>query len=414
VSDSDVVIVGAGPNALSLAAHLRARRIDFRVFGPPMKFWRDMPSSLNLKSFAFATNVYVPDKGHTFPEWCRGRGLEDFEPCTMASFAEYGMEMKGRFVPDLDPTLVARVSVGATGRFEVALADGRTIGARRVVFATGLSHLAYTPEAFSGFPPELVSHTADHSDYAFLRGKEVAVVGAGASAIEAGALVHESGGRVTILVRDSQAVFHTKMNPRRSLYARLRAPNSVVGPGLTGRILQAFPIGPHFLPEPTRVRLTKRLLGPAAPWWITDRIVGRVPILVRTSVVGAERVGHRVRLRIREAEGAERALDVDHVVAGTGFVPDVDRLEYLDPELRRRIRRLERGPALSMNFESSVPGGYFIGPITALGFGPIFRFVAGADYTAPALARHLAGRTGPVERIARVFNATARPPASAA
>jgi hypothetical protein len=162
------------------------------------------------------------------------------------------------------------------------------------------------------------------------------------------------------------------------------------------------------------VRLTKRLLGPAAPWWITDRVVGRVPILVRTSVVGAERVGDRVRLHIREAGSAERTLDVDHVVAGTGFAPDVDRLEYIDPELRRSIRRFERGPALSMNFESSVPGAYFVGPVTALGFGPLFRFVCGADYMAPALARHLAGLKGPVERVARVFSAMARPPASPA
>jgi 2-polyprenyl-6-methoxyphenol hydroxylase-like FAD-dependent oxidoreductase len=31
---TDVVIVGAGPYGLSLAAHLRARGISFRIFGP--------------------------------------------------------------------------------------------------------------------------------------------------------------------------------------------------------------------------------------------------------------------------------------------------------------------------------------------------------------------------------------------
>jgi hypothetical protein len=44
-----------------------------------------------------------------------------------------------------------------------------------------------------------------------------------------------------------------------------------------------------------------------------------------------------------------------------------------------------------MNFESSVKNAYFLGPVAAMSFGPLFRFVAGADYAAPALARHLAG-----------------------
>src|ERR1700723_3715475 len=108
--ETDVAIVGAGPYALALAAQLRARGVDFRVFGPPMKFWRDMPLGLNLKSLAFATSIYVPEKGHSFPEWCRARKLEDHEPCTMGSFAAYGMDMQGRFVPDLEPVEVTRVA----------------------------------------------------------------------------------------------------------------------------------------------------------------------------------------------------------------------------------------------------------------------------------------------------------------
>jgi hypothetical protein len=98
-----------------------------------------------------------------------------------------------------------------------------------------------------------------------------------------------------------------------------------------------------------------------------------------------------VRLTLGEPGRDPRTMDVDHVIAGTGYVSDVDRLLYLDDEFRRLIRRVERAPALSMNFESSVPGAYFVGPITAFCFGPLFRFVAGAKYAAPALARHLAG-----------------------
>jgi cation diffusion facilitator CzcD-associated flavoprotein CzcO len=285
--ETDVAIVGSGPNALSLAAHLRMRGVDFRIFGPPMRFWHDMPIGINLKSFAHATNVYVPHAGTTFPEWCRERGLEDFEPCTMQSFAEYGTWVAGRFVSDIDPVEVSRVSANASGHFELRLADERRLLAKRVVFATGLSYLAFTPEVLRSLPPQLVSHTFDLSDYSAFRGKAVAVVGAGASAIEAGALVHEAGGHAEILVREAEAIFHDRIKQNRTLLDRLHKPISVLGPGKKNRMMEALPLALHFVPERRRVRFVKGYLGAAAPWWIASRVQGVVPIFVRTTVVGA-------------------------------------------------------------------------------------------------------------------------------
>jgi thioredoxin reductase len=376
---------------LSIASQLRARDVDVRIFGPPMKFWRNMPRSINLKSFAFATSLYVPERGHTFPEWCRARGLEDFEPCSMASFASYGMWIQDRFVPDLTPLEVSRVAARGGGGFDLTLADGSGLCAKRVVFATGLSHFEHIPQQLSHLPRELVSHTCDLSDYSRFRGKEVVILGGGASAIEAGALVHEAGGRAQVLVREARVVIHGKLDPTRSLYQRVRYPNSVIGPGIKNVVMQKVPLAVHFLPESRRVQLVRKYLGPAAPWWIRDRFDGHVPTHVRAVVSHADPAGGRVRLRVREEGRLERILEVDHVIAGTGYSPDVDRLAYLDESLRAQLQCVERAPRLSMRFESSVKGAYFVGPVAAMSFGPIFRFVAGAEYAAPALARHLAG-----------------------
>src|SRR6185312_16558536 len=38
--DCEVAIIGAGPYGLSLAAHLAASKVSFRVFGRPMELWR--------------------------------------------------------------------------------------------------------------------------------------------------------------------------------------------------------------------------------------------------------------------------------------------------------------------------------------------------------------------------------------
>jgi hypothetical protein len=48
---TEVAIIGAGPFGLSLAAHLAAERVGFRIFRKPMQFWRtQMPEGSVLKT----------------------------------------------------------------------------------------------------------------------------------------------------------------------------------------------------------------------------------------------------------------------------------------------------------------------------------------------------------------------------
>jgi FAD-dependent urate hydroxylase len=385
---TDVTIIGAGPYGLSLAAHLRARNVKFRIFGEPMRFWRDMPVGLNLKSLAFATSIAVPTRGYTYPEWCRQNGLEDFEPCTMQSFAAYGLEMQKRFVPDLEEVLVTNVS-STTGGFEVALSSGERLLSRKVVVCTGLSGLARIPDALRELGPDRMRHTFDISDYSEFRNKTVAVVGAGASAIEAGALVYEAGGSSEVFVRGQEAIFHGRTPRVRPLWESIKNPWTVLGPGRTSWVIQQLPLIVYRLPRERRTRFVKRYAGPSSPWWITDRVLGKVPIHVRHEVVEASNADQRIRLKIRDGEGRLRDQQVDFVIAGTGYDADASRLKFLDRDIADRLHRIESAPALSINFESSIPGLYFTGPLSFMCFGPLFRFVTGAEVTARRLAARL-------------------------
>ena len=48
---NNIVIIGAGPYGLSVAAHLSARGIGYRIFGKPMANWQQkMPRGMLLKS----------------------------------------------------------------------------------------------------------------------------------------------------------------------------------------------------------------------------------------------------------------------------------------------------------------------------------------------------------------------------
>jgi hypothetical protein len=51
------------------------------------------------------------------------------------------------------------------------------------------------------------------------------------------------------------------------------------------------------------------------------------------------------------------------------------------------IRRVDGYPQLSAGYESSVPGLYFLGAPAAWSYGPLMRFVAGADFASRTLVR---------------------------
>jgi hypothetical protein len=86
----------------------------------------------------------------------------------------------------------------------------------------------------------------------------------------------------------------------------------------------------------------------------------------------------------------QRTLVADHIIAATGYKVDLRRLSFLDWELQARIQSVEQTPVLSSNFESSLPGLYFVGASAANSFGPLLRFAFGAEFAARRLSRHLA------------------------
>ena len=69
--------------------------------------------------------------------------------------------------------------------------------------------------------------------------------------------------------------------------------------------------------------------------------------------------------------------------------PELDRLTFLDAQLRSAVRTLAGTPDVGPDFQSSAPELYFVGPAVAPTFGPVMRFVYGADYAARTVTRAL-------------------------
>jgi len=306
----------------------------------------------------------------------------------MASFADYGIWMQKKFVPEVEPMTVVRVARDE-GSFAVSVENGMTVKARHVVIATGLSYLASTPRHLQHLGPNVLKHTSVLSDFSEFKGRRVAIIGGGASAIESGALVHEAGGKPEIFVRESDVIIYERTPRQRSLRDRILQPTSAIGNGAVPFAMATFPLLTYMLPDARRLRLLNGFVPPSAPWWIRDRVLNIVPMLTQHLIVAAKELDGGVRLTIRTADGSERDQDFDNLILGTGYEKDVARLAFLDAGIRNDISLIEKAPALSMNFESSVKGLYFVGPMSELSFGPISRFVAGAGFAARSLSRHL-------------------------
>ena len=95
----DVAIIGAGPYGLSIAAHLKARGVGFRIFGNPMDFWlKHMPKGMRLKSEGFASTLYDADSTfHRSNPTARKKGFlmpTLVSPVPLEVFAAYGLEFQ--------------------------------------------------------------------------------------------------------------------------------------------------------------------------------------------------------------------------------------------------------------------------------------------------------------------------------
>jgi hypothetical protein len=395
------VVIGAGPYGLSVAAHLRARGVPVRVFGEVMASWRlHMPTGMCLKSTPAASGLSAPSPGYALTDYCAARGrppLTGSQIVPVELFISYGEWFQRQLVPAVEPVQVTRVEqVG--GGFRLLLSDGEELYTQVVVVASGLNGFAYVPPELAaaagqqGLGPDgLVSHSSQHRDLSGFAGREVAVIGAGQSALESAALLNESGASVRVLVRGRARFGLPPKPPRSGLPGLLPEPNSPLGP--TWRIypFSHAPFMFRYLPAQTRIRLVRRVLGPLGAWWLRDRVQGRLPVLDGRRVTGARPDGSKIVLTVASDAGIHD-LPVDHVIAATGYRVDLGRLDFLTPGLRDQVRCVAGWPHLTSSFESSVPGLFWTSLMAAETFGPVMRFVCGTGFTARRVTNAVAAR----------------------
>lgn len=389
---TDVVIIGAGPYGLSVAAHLASRGVQFRIFGSPMRVWRDhMPRGMQLKSEGFASSLSDPGSTFTLRHYCQEQRIpyEDVGiPVELKTFVSYGLAFQKKFVPSLEEKLVVSVERSPAG-FMVQLEDGDRVEARRVVVAVGITYFGFVPPILASLPKGLVSHSSAHSDPTVFKDRTVAILGAGGSSLDLAALLYEAGAKVHVIARSPSIRFQEPPR-RRSWSEGILNPRTGIGSGMQ---LFFYANAPHWfrrLPEQLRIDRVRKTLGPAPPWFTRKQVEGKVPFHLGVQVTRAEVENGKPVLHLVDAENRQSVVEADHIIAATGYKVDLDRMQFLSSSIREGLNTTEKAPALSASFESSIPGLYFIGVSSANTFGPLMRFAFGADYTARYIVRRLA------------------------
>lgn len=358
----DLVIIGAGPYGISLAAHASAHGLTYKLLGYPMHFWQNqMPQEMFIRTNPISIGLSDPQNMFTLDRFSEETGVEITTPLPRPVFVHYAMWFADKTNVVFTPEYVShlqRVEVSKDG-YSVITESGQMYSAHNVIVATGLQHYAYIPEVFAEISSDLVSHTFGYSSFSSFTGKKVAVIGSGQSAWEAAALLHLADSECELLYR--------RETPNYSVKAA------------TGIELIELANTFYDLPLEQKQARWAKPAGSIANF-LRPYVEGKIRETAHVSVEQAATTADG-KLFLKLTNGEHRI--VDHVLAATGFQIQLDRVPFIDQHLLQQIKREEAGydqyPLLDAHFQSSLPGLYFAGPLSSHTHGPAFRFIAGLN-----------------------------------
>jgi xanthine/CO dehydrogenase XdhC/CoxF family maturation factor/cation diffusion facilitator CzcD-associated flavoprotein CzcO len=386
----DVIIVGAGQGGLAAAFGLMRERVANLLVvdqnpldraGPWLNFAR-------MRTLRTPKHVTGPDGGipsltpQAFYEAQHGAGSWDaLGLMPKETWAEYlSWYRRTLDIPVQSDTRVGALRWDADARAWLVpcarAGQEQTLYARRVVLATGIEGSGQweVPRLISeSLPARLYAHTRSDIDFAALRGKRVAVLGAGASAFDNAAMALEHGAS------------EVRVHFRRAELVRV---NSYRWAEFVGFLR-------HFgaLPDADKWRFALQILrmGQLPPADTLQRASQHPGFHLQAGSTWRSLAVHGDEITLETSVGS---FVCDYVIVGTGFVTDLrlrPELTALEPNIARwadrytpapeeRHEDLLRHPYLGPHFEFSErsPGSapelaflfnYTFGGLLSLGFG---------------------------------------------
>ena len=369
--DADVLVVGAGPAGLAVAACLRKRGVDVLVVDRGTAVgdsWRKRYDRLHLHT----PRVQSALPGLRMPRRLGRWVAKDDVAAYLADYARHH---------DLSPRLGTEVlRLEQDGDSWKAYTDGPPLLVRQVVLATGYNAEPVAPDwpGQDSFGGEVL-HASAYANPAPYRDRDVLIVGAGNTGAEIAADLAEGGAT--------------------QVWLAVRTPPNVVprqlGPVPTTLLAISMDFSPAWVADPINRFLQKRFVGDLTRYGLPAPRGGVVSQMRATGVTPSIDVGLIAELkagRVTPVAALERfdgdeavladgtRLAPDAVIAATGYTtglaPIVGHLGVLD----------DRGRPLVHGARTRVPGLRFVGLTNPLK-GLLFQISLDARAIARAVAR---------------------------
>lgn len=373
--NTQILIIGAGPFGLSLAACARKQGMECLVVGQPFRFWmKNMPDGMFLRS---GIDWHLdPNDEFTLERFVDEARITEHSPLPIGVYLQYLEWFVARTQPEIHPTHVKSLRRETPG-FVAQLDDGNSVRAQQVVVATGFEHFACFPdELVRMLPPGRFSHTCHSVDPAQFAGLRVLVVGGRQSAFEMAALMQESGARQIDLT-------YRHDTPRFTAADWSWVKNLI---GLVEQNPAWFSHLDAAEKEAYRYRFWAEGRLKIEPWLEDRTSKPNVQLHPNTALASCEILpDDSLQLTLNNRQ----TLVADHVLLATGYKAQLSNLAFLDAQLLRQIDTRNGYPALDPNFQSSVPGLYFSSFLATQDFGPFMAFTVSATMAARVIGRAL-------------------------
>jgi FAD-dependent urate hydroxylase len=361
---TELLIIGAGPFGLALAAQAQHDHIEHLIVGRPMEFWRsNMPKGMFLRS---ACDWHLdPQNVHTIEAYLERRGQtpEDVEPLSLAFYLTYvDWFQKQKNIQPL-PVYIQRLDRSANEMFVATTIDGDLINAKNVVLAPGFRHFAHVPEDLKAkLPPGSYQHTCEYVNFSDATNKRYLIIGGRQSAFEWAALLLEAGAAAVHLS-------HRHASPAFAVadwsWVKPLVDNMVEDPSWFRRLSQKEK-------DDISYRMWSEGRLKIEPWLEFRMRNERVKVWPQTEVSGCvENESSELEVTLTNGE----SITVDKIVLAIGYKVDIARLPILSAgNLLEHIETRNGFPVLDDHFETSVAGLFITSMPAMQDFGPFFGF----------------------------------------